>query len=92
MRVYKLDQKSAAKIREQQLKGIPISDLAINNGVSLPTIRSIIRYDRYLPTLSKDQQKALENISNSLGCTRDHALEMVFTRGVKAVEEIDLDV
>lgn len=91
MRVYKLDQETAAIIRERGLKKTPISDLAITYGVSLPTIRSIIRYDRYLPVLSKDQQEALKNISNSLGCTRDHALNMIFNRGMKAVREIDID-
>lgn len=91
MRVYKLDQETAAIIRERGLKKTPISDLAITYGVSLPTIRSIIRYDRYLPVLSKDQQESLKNISNSLGCTRDHALNMIFNRGMKAVREIDID-
>jgi hypothetical protein len=90
MRIYKLDQQTAATIREKGLKKTPISDLAIAYGVSLPTIRSIIRYDRYLPTLSKDQQKELERLSNKFGCTRDHALNMIFSRGAKIVEEMDI--
>jgi hypothetical protein len=90
MRVYKLNQKEAAKIREQYLKKVPLPDLAMTYHVSLPTIRSIVRYDRYLPALSAEQQKKLEQLSNKFGCTRDHMLDMLFTRGIRAIEDIDI--
>jgi hypothetical protein len=82
---YRLDQDAAAAIRRDRAAGRAVAALAREHGVSLPTVRAVLRYARYRPALSEQQQRQLSDLSQRLGCTRDEILARVFTGGVNEV-------
>lgn len=81
---YRLDHEAAATIRRERAAGQAVSALAREHGVSLPTVRAVLRYARYRPALSEQQQAQLTKLSLRLGCTRDETLARVFAGGVDA--------
>ena len=84
---YKLDYGGAAAMRRAHAGGRPVRTLAREHGVSLPTVRAVVRYARYLPSLSSEQQARLASLSEQLRCTRDEALDLVFASGMRAALE-----